>query len=84
MRWAGNVACVGRGEVCVGFWWGNLMERDHFEDSDIDWRMMLKLIFRKWDVRGVGGVSTDRIDLAQNRDSWRVVVSFRKCGEFLD
>jgi hypothetical protein len=29
MRWAGHVACIGRGEVYTEFWWGNLRERDH-------------------------------------------------------
>jgi hypothetical protein len=29
MRWAGQVACMGRREVHTGFWWGNLRERDH-------------------------------------------------------
>jgi hypothetical protein len=24
MRWAGNVARVGRREAFIGFWWGNL------------------------------------------------------------
>jgi hypothetical protein len=26
MRWAGHVACTGRGEAYTGFWWGNLKE----------------------------------------------------------
>jgi hypothetical protein len=29
MRWAGDVARMGRGEACTGIWWGNLRARDH-------------------------------------------------------
>jgi len=50
MRWAGYVACMGRGEVHTGFWWGNLTERDHLEGLGIDGRIILRWIFRKWDV----------------------------------
>jgi len=32
------------------FWWGNLMERGHFEDPGVDGRIILIWIFRKWDV----------------------------------
>jgi len=27
MRWVGQVARMGRGEVYTGFWWGNVRER---------------------------------------------------------
>ena len=32
-----------------GFGWGNLRERDDLEDPGIDWRIILRLIFKKWD-----------------------------------
>jgi hypothetical protein len=41
---------LGRGEVCIGFWWGNLRERDHLEDPSINGRIILRWIIRKWDV----------------------------------
>ena len=45
----------GRGEVCTGFWWGNLRERDHWRDTDVDGRIILRLIFRKWEgIVGTG------------------------------
>jgi len=46
MRWAGHVVLVGRGEVSTGFWWGNLRERDHLGDPDVDGRIILRWIFR--------------------------------------
>ena len=47
----------GRGEVCTGFWWGNLRERDHWEDPDVDGRIILRWIFRKWEeVVGIGRI----------------------------
>jgi len=39
----------GRGEVCTVFWWGSLRERDHWGDPDVDGRIVLRWIFRKWE-----------------------------------
>ena len=54
--------------VYTGSWWGDVRERDHLEYLGADGKIILKLIFKKWD----GG--TDWIDLAQDRDRWRTLV----------
>jgi len=41
----------GRAELYTGFWWGYLWERDYLEDPGVDGRVILRWIFRKWDVR---------------------------------
>ena len=41
----------GRREVHVGFWWGNLRERDHLEDPGIDGRIILRWILKERDKR---------------------------------
>jgi hypothetical protein len=57
----------GGGDLCAGFWWGNLRDRDHFEDKNIDGRIILRWIFREWDG------SVERVELAQDRDRWRAL-----------
>jgi hypothetical protein len=39
----------GRGELHTGFWCGNLRERHHLEEPDIDGRIILRWTFRQWD-----------------------------------
>jgi hypothetical protein len=56
--------------VHTGFWWTDLREGDHLEDPVVDGRTILKWIFKKWDGGGL-----DWIDMAQDRDRWRAVVS---------
>ena len=43
MRWAGHVACMGRGQVLTGFWWGNLRETDHLERRWCRWEYNIKI-----------------------------------------
>jgi len=58
MRWAGHKATMG--EVHTGFWWGNLRERDYWEDPGICVRIIV-------DLQKVGWCM-DWIDLARGRD----------------
>jgi len=51
----------------TGFWLGNPRERDRLEDPGLDGRIILRWVFRKWDV--------DWIELTQDRDRWRALVN---------
>jgi hypothetical protein len=57
------------GELHIGFWWGDLRQRDHLEDLGIDERIILKWILKKKD----GGMGC--INRAHYRDRWRAVVN---------
>ena len=46
MRWAGNVACMGRGEACTWLWWGYLRERGHLVDPGVVGSVILRWFFR--------------------------------------
>ena len=50
MRWAGHVAHMGEERGCIGSWWGNQRERDHWGDLGVDGWIILGLISRRWDV----------------------------------
>jgi hypothetical protein len=52
---------MGIGKAYSGFWWGNLWERGHLVDPGVDGRIILKWIFRKWDVGVWTGSSWLRI-----------------------
>ena len=66
----------------MGLWWGNLSERDHLEDQGADGRIILRWIFRKWDVGAWTGSSYLRVaDTCEcgNEPSFSI-----ECGEVLD
>jgi len=61
---------MGREEAYTGFWCGNLRERDHLGDPDLDGRIILKMYLQEV---GCGGM--DWIELARDRDRWRALVA---------
>jgi hypothetical protein len=70
MRWAGRVA-LGERRGVYRVLGGDLRDRNHLEDPDVDGRIILRLILGSWIWEG----GMHWIDLAQERDSWRAVVN---------
>jgi len=60
----------GRGEGCTGFWWGNLEGKRPLVRPRLRWEDNIKM-----DLQEVGGVWRDWMELAQDRDRWRTLVS---------
>ena len=67
MRWAGHVARMGEERGCVGSWWGNRMERDHWRDLGVDGWIVLGWISRRWDVGIWTGLGWPRIGTGGGR-----------------
>ena len=63
------IVCMGegRGEAYTGFWCGNMGERDQLGNLAFDGSKM--------DLQEVGCQSMGWIELAQNREMWRVFVN---------
>ena len=59
-----------RGDVCTGFWWGNLRERDPLRRPRCRWEDNIKM-----DLEEVGRDCGDWMELAEDRDRWRALVS---------
>jgi hypothetical protein len=53
---------MGEGRSVYRVWWRNLMERDHWGDPGVDGRIILRRIFRKWNVGVRTGLSWLRIE----------------------
>ena len=67
MRWAGHVARMGEERVCIGSWWGNRRERDHWGDLGIGGWIILGWISRRWDVGILTGLGWPRIETGGGR-----------------
>ena len=67
MRWAGNVARMGHRRVTCTVSVGR-SERDHWEGLRVDGRIILKLIFKKWDGQALNGL----ICLWNGTGGWRL------------
>jgi hypothetical protein len=55
---------------CIGSWWGNRRERDHWGDLGVAGLDNIRM-----DLQEVGCGYMDWIGLAQDRDRWRTLVS---------
>ena len=58
----------GRERCAQGFWWGNLGERDHWGDQDVDGRIILRWIFRKWEVIKLTGIFAYHSQIASHTE----------------
>ena len=67
MRWAGHVARMPEARGCIGSWWGNWRERDHWGDLGVDEWIILGWIFRRWDVGIWTGLGRHRIETGGGR-----------------
>jgi hypothetical protein len=81
----GACSSVGGGESRVQGFGENLKERDHWRDPVTDGIIILRWIFRKWDVGVWTGLSWLRTDtIAGTCECGNESSGSTKCGEFLD
>ena len=67
MRWAGHVACMGEERECIGSWWGNRREGDHWGDLGVDGWIILGRISRRGYVGIWTGLGWTRIETGGGR-----------------
>ena len=71
--------------MCTRFWWGNLREGDHLEGPEVDGRIILRWVFRKWDVvYGLDRAGSGYGQVAGSCEYGNELSGFIICGEFLD
>jgi len=52
---------------CIGFWWGNRREGDHWVDLGVDGWIILRWISSRWDVGIWTGLGWPRIETVGGR-----------------
>jgi len=66
MRWAGHVARMVEESGCIGSWWGNRWEGDHWGALGVDgW--IIGWMSRRWDVGIWTGMGWPRIETGGGR-----------------
>jgi len=66
-RWPGHVARMSEERMCIGFWWGNRREGDHWGHLGVDGCIILGRNFRMWDVSIWTGFGWPRIETGDGR-----------------
>ena len=67
IRCAGHVARIGEERGCIGSWWENRREGDHWGDLGVDGWMILGWISRRWDLGIWTGLGWPRIETGGGR-----------------
>jgi len=67
MRWAWHMARMGEERGCIGSWWGNRREGEHWGDLGIDGWITLGWISRRWDMGIWTGLGRLRIETGGGR-----------------
>ena len=69
----------------AGFWRGNLTERDHLKEPGLDGRIILRWIFRKWDMwDGLHRSDSGQVKVAGTCECRNELSGSIKRREFLD
>jgi hypothetical protein len=58
---------MGEERGCIGSWWGNRRERDHWGDLGVDGWIILGWFCRRWDVGIWTGLGWPRIETGGGR-----------------
>ena len=68
----------------TGFYWGNLREREHWGDPDVDERIILRWIFGKREGWRLDGFGSGQGEMAGTCEYGDELTGSIKCGEFLN